>query len=76
MLIAAVVAVAFVWWMFRKPAPAAARPLPVPAGQTPAALQRRSATPPAAASPASSAPVTPVASVPVPPELAAFAPSL
>ncbi len=72
MLIAAVVAIAFVWWMFRKPAPAAARPLPVPAGQTPAALQRRSATPPAAASPASSAPVTPVASVPVPPELAAF----
>lgn len=73
MLIAAVVAIAFVWWMFRKPAPAAARPLPVPAGQTPAALQRRSATPSAAAaSPASSAPVTPVASVPVPPELAAF----
>lgn len=73
MLIAAVVAIAFVWWMFRKPAPAAARPLPVTAGQTPAALQRRSATPSAAAaSPASSAPVTPVASVPVPPELAAF----
>ena len=71
MLIAAVVAIAFVWWMFRRQAPAAARPLPVPLDKAPAALQRHAAAP-WAASPAGSAPFTPVASAPLPAELAGF----
>ena len=71
MLIAAVVAIAFVWWMFRRQAPAAARPLPVPLDKAPAALQRHAAAP-WAASPAGSAPFTPVASAPLPAELASF----
>ncbi len=71
MLIAAVVAIAFVWWMFRRQAPAAARPLPVPMDKAPEAVQRRSAAP-SAASPANAAPFIPVASAPMPAELASF----
>lgn len=72
MLIAAVVAVAFVWWMFRRPAATAARPLPVPLDTPRPVAQRSASAAPASAAPAP-APVRPPAPAqPLPPELAAF----
>lgn len=49
-LIVVLLAVALVWWMFRRPAPGAARPSPVPADAAPAPVAaRRSAAAPVAA---------------------------
>ena len=48
-LIVVLLAVALVWWMFRRPAPGAARPSPVPADAAPAPVPaRRSAAAPVA----------------------------
>ncbi len=68
MLIAAVVAFALVWWMFRRPASGAARPLPIAAGSPPVVTQRRASAAPAPAAP----PPAPAVVQPLPPELAAF----
>lgn len=72
LLIAAVVALALVWWMFRRPAAAGPRPLPIPADTPTRAVQRRASALPASVSP-SLPPFTPALVEPLPPALAAFA---
>ncbi len=71
MLIAAVVALALVWWMVRRSAGSAARLQPVAAGSPPVVTQRRASTTPASAAPAPAP--APAAAQPLPTELATFA---
>jgi HD-like signal output (HDOD) protein len=72
MLIAAVVVIAFVWWMFRRPAASAARPLPVAVDAPRPAAQRRASAAPASAAPAQATARMPTEARPLPTELAAF----
>lgn len=71
-LIVVVLGVALLWWMFRRPAPAAPRPLPIPADAMGTPVRRSSTAAQPAAAGAAMRPLQPSLE-PLPAELANFA---